>query len=98
MEHKKSRIFRLDGDSVEVYLVYDEDIGGYVYNYPDFNDTPRITSSGKRWVNVINSGCPYADKKYGDCGSCEFFRGERPGDCIGICINDKITSRKETEE
>ncbi|MBE5922640.1 MAG: hypothetical protein E7269_07805 [Lachnospiraceae bacterium] len=55
---------------------------------PDFVENPRFTPNGKPWVNVTNVGCPYAEKDFDDCGSCRFFRQERPGDLIGICENE----------
>ena len=97
MKNKEVRTFHLDGDVVEVPIVFDEDIGKYIHDYPDFKIHPRLTRSGRRWVNVTYSECPYADKQYGDCGSCDFFLCEKAGDQIGICTNVEFQQRKDKE-
>lgn len=89
MDGDNVKVFRLDGDIVEVISIYDSEIGDYVFDYPDFEENPRFTKSGKRWVNVISVSCPYKDDEYGDCGSCKFFKCEKAGDLIGICMNKK---------
>ncbi len=95
METKKSRIFTLDGDTVEVKLVYNNELEQHIYDYPDFKTSPRITPMGTRWVKVTDDGCPYSDKEYGDCGSCRFFRCESPGDLIGVCDNEELTEKRK---
>lgn len=95
VDKTKSRIYRLDGDSVEITLVFDNDIGQYISDYPDFELYPRITPGGKRWVNSTAEGCPFADKTYGDCGSCPFFLCERDGDLIGICNNKNLVEQRK---
>lgn len=93
---KKIRLYCLDGDTLSVSLVYSEEIGQYIPDYPDFNSNPRYTPSGKKWVNVTQIGCPFADQNYGDCGSCEHFMCEQPTDLIGVCCNDIfINDRKD---
>lgn len=86
----KNRLYTLDGDVVAVPFIYDNEMNGYFGNYPDFKEMPRLTPEGRQWVNVTMEGCPYADTDYGDCGSCQFFRCEHPGDLIGICDNEKL--------
>lgn len=96
MEHKKRRIYHVDGDYLEVVYYYDEEVGQYFGEYPDFEETPRYTPNGRPWVNVTIVGCPHADKDYDDCGSCQCMRREQPMDLIGVCMND-IYQRKEKE-
>lgn len=91
----KLRTVMIDGDSVEVSRVYDPEIREYFDEYPDFQVHPRSTPNGKPWVNVTYDECPYADEEYGDCGSCRFFRSERPGDLIGVCDNENLRREKE---
>ncbi len=97
MSASKTRTFKLDEDVVEVTSAYDEEIGGFVYEYPDFVAHPRITPQGRRWVNATQTDCQFADEKYGDCGSCEFYVCEKSGDLIGICVNEKFKVRKEKD-
>ena len=98
MVSPKIRLYKLDGDTVEVAFIYDSELDRHFGEYPDFTESPRITPSGRRWVNVTTEGCPYADERYGDCGSCKHFRCERDGDLIGICDNELlvITGKEET--
>lgn len=92
----KYREFSIDGDTVRVPVIYDEVINQHVNDYPDFIKEPRFTPDGRPWVNVTYDGCPFADKEYGDCGSCRFFRCEKHGDLIGVCDNEKLlTIRKD---
>ncbi len=98
MADAKIRRFLLDGDAVEVRFLYDERSKRFLGEYPDFSEQPRRTPSGKKWTHVMTEGCPYADKEFGDCGSCIHFRCEQPGDLIGICekpTTDKITRKGE---
>mgnify|MGYP003400796120 CR=1 FL=1 len=85
MDRAKARVYRLDGDTIEVLFVYDENIGGYFGEYPDFDVTPRVTPNGHIWVNVTKEDCTYSDGEFGDCGSCKHFKSEKQGDLIGIC-------------
>lgn len=93
MTQNKNRLYSLYGDSVEVVFVYDEQLNRHIGEYPDFDEYPRTTPCGRRWVNATKDNCPLSDNKYGDCGSCEFYRCEREGDLIGVCENEKL--RKE---
>lgn len=90
MARTKNCLFRLDGDTVEVVFEYDAVLDRFFGRYPDFDEHPRITPSGRSWVNVTKDDCPHADETYGDCGSCEFFRSELPGDLIGICDHEDL--------
>ncbi len=95
MAKGKTRLYRLDGDTVEVSFSYDSQNDRYFGDYPDFSETPRRTASGKPWVNVTWDGCNFADEEFGDCGSCKYFRCERPGDLIGICENEKLIEQRK---
>ena len=92
MDNTKIRHFKLDGDLIEVPVIYDKEIEQHIVDYPDFIKCPRITPGGRSWVNATNDQCPFADEKYGDCGSCSFFRCEKPGDLIGVCDNEELMS------
>ncbi len=85
----KKRIFKLEGDTLEIDFYYDSELNMYFGNYPDFSENPRYTPSGYPWVNATNIDCPHSDDVYNDCGSCEHFLREFPSDIIGICLNRK---------
>ncbi len=89
----KNRLYNLYGDTVEVIFSYDEPLGRFLGEYPDFDEKPRFTPCGRRWVNATKEDCPFADNDYGDCGSCKFYRCESFGDLIGVCENEQM--RKE---
>ncbi len=88
------RIFQMDGDEIEVPLIYCEEMQQYIYDYPDFEKEPRISPRGRPWVNVTRDNCPYANDIYNDCGSCKYFRSQRPGDLIGVCDHAERNERK----
>ncbi len=96
MSDVKKRCFRLEGDLVEVEFSFDRKSGCYFGNYPDFELQPRLTESGKPWVNATYSDCPHVSGEFDDCGSCRFFIRENKGDLIGICANPTVAkTRKE---
>lgn len=95
MEHKKRRMYQIDGDCLEVLYYYDEESGYYFGEYPDFEESPRYTPSGRKWVNVTTVGCPHADEKYDDCGSCQYMRRELPMDLIGVCHNSAYQKKEK---
>ena len=100
MDKENSRRYSLDGDTIIVKQVYDAEIGQHRHDYPDFDENPRITPTGKRWVSAFKDDCSHSISEYGDCGSCPYFRCERQGDLIGICDNDvlRITVLESEEE
>lgn len=89
----KTRLYTLYGDTVNVVFTYEEELNKYFGDYPDFNENPRFTPCGRRWVNSIKDDCPHTDNKYGDCGSCKHYICENAGDLIGVCDNEQF--RKE---
>ncbi len=96
MSSFKVRRFSFDGDELEVIYRYDEVLGIHFGDYPDFEETPRYTPQGRPWVNTMQDACSYGVNQFNpttpclDCGSCSFYLKERPGDLIGICINDQM--------
>ena len=89
----KTRLYCLYGDTVNVVFNYDEESGKYFGDYPDFEDNPRFTPCGRRWVNSTKDDCTCTENKYGDCGSCKHYVCEKAGDLIGVCNNEQL--RKE---
>lgn len=96
MAERKKRLFRLDGDELPVEFVFNDEHGIFIGDFPDFYESPRITPSGRPWKNATFDDCPFADMHYGDCGSCNYFKTEKPGDLIGICTNNDL--RKERDK
>ncbi len=91
MEKCIVRQFVLDEDICEVVFRFNQEADKYIGDYPDFEQSPRITKNGFAWVNATQDGCSdsehkyYKDKTCLDCGSCVFFKTEKPGDLIGVC-------------
>ncbi len=103
MEKTITRSFCFDGDICDVLFRYDEASGKYFGDYPDFEEQPRYTGTGKMWVTAMQTSCAYAKNKYteegpcDDCGSCIYLHREQQGDLIGICmhaLNDKPAKKK----
>lgn len=95
MEKTIVRTFCYDGDICEVVFRYDHQSGKHFGDYPDFEETPRHTKNGWKWITATQEGCALGVNKYAkddrcmDCGSCEHFIQEKAGDLIGICGNAK---------
>ncbi len=84
----KKRIFKLDNDTIEVNFRYNRKHDMFFGSYPDFSESPRFTPNGRPWVNVTKTDCPYSEKPYNDCGSCNYLMREKPTDLIGVCTNE----------
>ena len=97
MHEEKTRCFRLDGDEIEVQFLFDPDAKMYFWDFPDFQEAPRLSPRGRRWVNATRDDCPLAEGEYNDCGSCRFYKAEHPGDLIGICENDLLSIERKEE-
>ncbi len=97
MREEKSRCFRLDGDEIEVKFLFDPDANMYFWDFPDFQEAPRLSPRGRRWVNATRDDCPLAEGEYNDCGSCRFYKAEHPGDLIGVCENDLLSMARKEE-
>lgn len=90
MRDDKKKVYTLDGDSLEITFRYDELSKKHLGEYPDFIERPRITPSGRKWVDVITEDCPYADGEDKTCGTCSFMLKQDEKDIIGICMNDNL--------
>ena len=90
MAKTMKRRFCLYGDSVEVVFTFDDTTNRYFGEYPDFDLSPRSTPCGKQWVNATKDDCEFADSKYNDCGSCQYYKCECDGDLIGVCENEQL--------
>ena len=85
----KKRVFKVDGDIIEIDFNYNSDLNMYFGDYPDFSEDKRYTPNGHPWMNATNIDCSFSDEHYDDCGSCEHFLREFPNDIIGVCMKIK---------
>lgn len=91
MEKMIVRTFVIDTDICEVVFKFDPEAERYIGDYPDFEQSPRYTPQGFKWINATQDGCKagvhkyYPEKDCLDCGSCSFFTTEKSGDLIGVC-------------
>lgn len=84
--------------SIKILSRYDEDIGKYIDEIPDFEEEPTFTPSGKPLVSAVQDRCPFAETEgMPDCGSCKFYRTNSPGDLIGVCINENNLKQRKKE-
>lgn len=89
-KNTRTRIYTLDGDSLETVSRYDEDSGLWIEDYIDFETVPRYTSGGRPWKSVTTTDCPYSDPVFRDCGTCPWLVKEEPTDLIGICTHEQM--------
>lgn len=87
MEEAKIRKFTLDSDSLTVTYQWDPASGKYLGNYPDFDQIPRYSPHGYRWVDVTMPCVCNRGKT--ECGNCPYMLKEEPDDLIGICLFQK---------
>lgn len=91
----KTRIIRVDDDPIEIRFRYDELCGVWLGDYPFFKEEPRRTPNGRPWMNAGYTECPYAaEHPQDDCGSCPYFKREKPNDRIGVCFHEALRKRE----
>jgi len=96
VKRNKRKIISLDGDSLEIVFIFNEELRKHFGEYPDFSEVPRYTPMGRPWVNVTNEDCPFSEGEYGDCGSCPYLLKQSTKDLIGVCTHEK--KRKDKNE
>ena len=91
MKKTITRSYCFDGDICDVVFRLSESCGKYIGEYPDFEEYPRYTPEGRKWITALQTACRHSQNKYSesmpceDCGSCLFFIKEQQGDLIGVC-------------
>ncbi len=96
---KKYHEFGFEGIVIKVLSEYDDTSGKYISEIPDFEEDPIHTPSGKPLVAAVQDRCSFmlSDRAETDCGSCEFYKPNHPGDLIGVCINPKMEKKTALE-
>jgi len=86
---KRYQEFNFEGMVIKVLSEYDDTSGKYISEIPDFEEKPMHTPSGKPLVAAVQDRCNNVTSSGidSDCGSCEFYLPNNPGDLIGICTN-----------
>ncbi|MEG0805929.1 MAG: hypothetical protein RSE55_06420 [Lachnospiraceae bacterium] len=93
--------FHLDKSTLKVPVRLDVLLNQYFWDCPDFEEHLLYTKSGFLWVSTVQDACPYHEgvsaenPVYKDCGSCRFYRSEKPGEIIGICMCEAL--RRKTK-
>lgn len=91
----KLRRYNIEGAEFDVPLIYDERLGIYWEEYPDFIENPVYTSNDAQIMFTGEDACVYAeaaaDEACIDCGSCRFYR-QLPHTLIGVCGHEKKKS------
>ncbi len=93
------RKYTFDGTEINVPLRYDEKTGGYIEDYREWMENIVCTPSGHPIMfagedacelakGIEQGGCP-------DCGSCVFYRRADEHTWIGICTNEKKSTKSE---
>lgn len=97
MEAEVYKIFKLENLEIKVKFRYCEKSGKYLGEYPDFEEAPLFTKSGKRIVTAVQDKCDgyKSEDDSVDCGSCDYYAPEQAGDLIGICNNESREGKTE---
>lgn len=59
------RIFSLEGSELKIIFRYSEKFGRYIGDFPDFEQEPLYTDSGKPWVCAVQDMCSHGRCKDG---------------------------------
>lgn len=94
----KTKTYRLDGDLLQTTLRFDPQCSLWFEDYIDFENEPRYTPNGRRWRSATDIGCPYADPKFRDCGTCLMLRKQHSKDLIGVCFHEELRNLRFPEE
>lgn len=87
---RKTKTYTIDEGILHATLRFDEQSNLWLEDYIDLENEPRFTPNGRRWRSVLDVGCPYADPKYRDCGTCPHLRKQHPRDLIGVCFHEEL--------
>lgn len=98
MQTVKAKTYHIDGDILQSTLHYDPTYDLWFEDYIDFESTPRYTPNGRRWRSVTTVGCPYADPRYCDCGTCPLLKKQHPRDLIGVCFHEELRLQGTSED
>ena len=98
MAEIKTKTYHLDGDLLQTILRFDPQCRLWFEDYIDFENEPRYTPNGRRWKNATDEGCPHADPKFRDCGTCPMLRKQHPKDLIGVCFHEGLRNLRFPEE
>lgn len=89
---EKLRRYNVEGAEIEIPLVYDDRLGIYLEEYPDFIENPVYTPDNAPIMFTGEDACIYAESVSEepciDCGSCKFYR-QLPHTLIGVCGHEK---------
>ena len=88
-EQRKDDLVELEAEglTLKIPLVWDENCGKYVLDYPDYLKQPTYTPDGWRIMLTYEDACPHADLQPGvcqDCGACRLYR-QIDGTFLGVC-------------
>ena len=86
----KTKTYAIDEDILQATLRFDEGSRIWLEDFIDFESEPRYTPNGRRWRSVLDVGCPYADPRYQDCGTCPMLKKQSHRDLIGVCYREEL--------
>lgn len=87
---ERIRIYKNDGDSVEIREVYDDICKRWLGNFTFLDKAPRYTPNGRPWVDITcGDECPHCNSTAGG-GACSYFHRERDKDVIAVCFCDTL--------
>ncbi len=96
---KKIKQYEIEGLTINIPLHYDEQMGLFIEDYPDFIEDPVWTKKGHRVLFSGTDACPFAEEATPggclDCGSCRFFKRADEKTWIGICENNESFVNKK---
>ncbi len=69
------RIFSLEGSELKIIFRYNEKFGRYIGDFPDFEQEPLYTDSGKPWVCAVQDMCSHGQCKDGSVKG-SFVKGD----------------------
>ncbi len=88
---KKTKRYEIEGTAIDISLRYDESVGMYIEEYPDFAAEPLFTTAGHQIMFACEDACIFAEEAEEggcpDCSCCKHYlpAGERT--LLGICKN-----------
>ena len=94
---RKTKTYTIDEGILHATLRFDEQSNIWLEDYIDLENEPRFTPNGRRWRSALDVGCPYADPRYRDCGTCPMLRKQHPRDLIGVCFHEALRQQGTPE-
>ncbi len=86
---ENTRVYQIEGMTIQIPIYLDEPTGMYIEDYPDFVANPIFTPAGHQIMFAGEDACQLAEEATPggcpDCGCCRHYQAAAEHTWFGIC-------------